>query len=225
MKGKIFVGPGNTAEKISKIIATSLAIEKTAVVNVRNVKDIFNEKFVFFNVPLDTELLIIEDCPHNFDYEFFFPVKDNTNEGGDLLFKIPVERRGYDPKIILIPFLIIITEYNPVHLLSEYRVSFTSRFEIIRFDYDEFKILKMKNDKITICYAGFSEQVHGEVVTNGDEHVIYVQELPRCTIHGQLIACKEFIKAVTCSRDGRLTALKTDEIEKLQELYSKIKDL
>ena len=127
MKVKIFVGPECTGKtRVANIIAEYVGIKNTAII--QGAKTSFENPFVFSDIPDDIKLLIIDDCPLDFDYEAFFPM---LYDGYDYTFKIHKHKRGEFRKTILVPYLIFTT--NELHEKWLHQASFTERFEIVDF--------------------------------------------------------------------------------------------
>jgi len=133
MKAKIFTGPsGSGKTTTAKLIAEYFDKDKVAFISGRHLNAGSLPRFLFTDVSDSVELIIIDDCPYNFNYGNFFAVIDNTHQGGDLRFVINVERRGENSKQLVIPYLIFITEQlDPKWLCKGY--SFSGRFDIVEF--------------------------------------------------------------------------------------------
>jgi len=130
MKAKIFVGGRESGKsRTANMIAEYVGIEKTAIFTG---KQFNNNRWVFSEIKEDTQLIIIDDCPENFNYSRFFPVEDNRPYGGELKYKITREIPRQETQIIQVPYLIFTTNKLSKKWL-EYGASFKGRFEIINF--------------------------------------------------------------------------------------------
>ena len=116
------------------MISEFVGKEKTAKICGRYA--IMEDPFVFSEIPDDTQLLIVDDLPNNFDFEKFFPVEDNDPGGVDLTFSIQIERKAEWTKTIHVPYLICIANhFNPKWL--EHEDSFCRRFDVVEFPLSE----------------------------------------------------------------------------------------
>lgn len=131
MKAKIFVGDRATGKtRIAKMISEFFEPGKVAILDGRRFNS--NHFFPLQKIPSDTKLLIIDDCPEDFDYEYFFPYNDNRFYEGDISFRITVERQGEEREIIEVPFLIFTTnKIKPKWKF--YGASFSERFDVVYF--------------------------------------------------------------------------------------------
>lgn len=130
MKAKIFIGPRSGKTRVANLISEFVGKKNTAIISInkRNWKE---DYFLFGSVPINTELLIVEDCPIDFDYSIFFSVLDKRPEG-EIEFLIKRQAQGEYPVILSIPKLILITEkLNPNFEFLD--ASFTEHFDIIEF--------------------------------------------------------------------------------------------
>ncbi|NQU54360.1 MAG: hypothetical protein HQ522_17685 [Bacteroidetes bacterium] len=134
MKAKIFTGAQRTGKtRVANMISEYIGKDKTAFICARRLNGhLSNLPLLFSEIPSNTELLIIDDCPEDFDYSFFFPVEDNRPSGGDLKFTIMKKERGKYPQPIQIPQIIFTTE-KLKSCWVESGASFLGRFDIVEF--------------------------------------------------------------------------------------------
>lgn len=91
-------------------------------------------RFAFQGLEKNVDLVIIDDCPSNFNWEMFFDVLTNG---------VTVEKKGESPFEIK-PKFIFCTNY-PVHFYGD---SFTRRFEVIEMG-TQFRFYKFRAE----CFA------------------------------------------------------------------------
>lgn len=128
MRATIYVGRISNTEDFIEKQAQTLSAQNTHAILPG--KELFKSPFSLSAIPENTKLLIVLDCPYDFDFERFYPVRDNRANGGDLIFTVKVERRGQPSVVIDIPNLIFTTEkLNPKW--KKHGVSFSDRFNVI----------------------------------------------------------------------------------------------
>ncbi|MDP3914353.1 MAG: hypothetical protein Q8R96_11540 [Bacteroidota bacterium] len=134
MRAKIFTGKGRVGKtRVANMISEYVGKNKTFFLCARSKTRSFKDNpFLFAGMPDDTELLIVDDCPLNFDYSFFFPVEDQRYAGGDLRYRLTINEQCKPKREILIPQIIFTTS----HLHKKWfkaGASFHARFEIVEF--------------------------------------------------------------------------------------------
>jgi len=165
MKAKIFVGERESGKtRTANMIAEYVGKEKTEIFFGRG---LYNHPFVFSEIKEDTKLIIINDCPENFDYSRFFQVEDNGQNGGDLKFTITREIRGQKTQIIHVPYLIFTTNKLSKKWL-EYGASFEGRFEIIQFPLSfSYEILHRTIFDISVNTPYSEKEIHEFMILTG----------------------------------------------------------
>lgn len=133
MKAKLFVGPKNTGKtRVAKMIAEFIGKNNSAYYF--DSDHVIRDPYAFSTLNSNTQLIIFDNLPLEFELEFFFPCEDNRITGGDITFSIRKHEYGHQPEIIQVPYLIFITNYlNPKWNQQPIKCSFYSRFDIIQF--------------------------------------------------------------------------------------------
>lgn len=122
MKAKVFVGPPESGKSRVAEIIKSVIGEDRSVTLYRNFQ---RNRFKYYDVSNDTELIIIDDVEDDFDFERLF--NSVSNDG----FKVTVDRPCVDSFEVTVPNLIIITESISKELADS--ASFKARFDVIEF--------------------------------------------------------------------------------------------
>lgn len=126
MKAKIFVGGDATGKtRVAKLIAEYVGINNTVFISGKDFSNKKNKKKVLQAIPSATKLIIVDDCPLNFDYDSFFIVDYPLN----FFFEV----RKYE---LPIPQIILTTEKVNSKWFNQ---SFFARFEIVEFPLSQLK--------------------------------------------------------------------------------------
>jgi hypothetical protein len=129
MKAQVYTGLPDTGKtRVAKMISEHLGKEKTVWIDGRHASPYIYNPFLFAGVSDGTKLIVIDDCPIDFDYTILFTT---VIVQGEFKFKIRVETMGSRPKEVLVDQIIITTE----RLLPKWTdcYSFNRLFEVIEF--------------------------------------------------------------------------------------------
>lgn len=125
MKAKLYIGKSETGEKgWARLRAKEVGMENTVIIDAREFSR--NNPFVFHRINENTKLVIINDCPIDFNYQCLF-----SNITPDT-FTFYVNRRGENPKEITVPEVILTAESFDAE--KNIGASFEYRFDVRRYD-------------------------------------------------------------------------------------------
>lgn len=125
MKAKIFFGPGSSGKtRTAKLISEFIGTQKTTII------DGYRFNYSIQQVPDNTELLIVDTLPNDFEFEQFYTT---INDNGEIKFCVKTAEKFQSPKILHIPYLILCA--NTIQHLDRYRESqyFNDVFDIVEF--------------------------------------------------------------------------------------------
>jgi hypothetical protein len=123
MKAKIFVGGKETGKsRVAKMISEFVGNDSTVFLTAYKRKQLGT--FDFSSIEEKTNMLIIDDCPKDFDYSYFL-----TNDTDKII--IDVNKKCKKPEKIMIPYLILIT--NELNEEWTYSLKFNRMFDVVRF--------------------------------------------------------------------------------------------
>ena len=109
MKAKIFVGPRDSGKsRVAEMIADHVGHHKTVLLNGKEFT-VFRAS-LFSEVSENTELIVFDDAPINFDYTSLLVNHVVRYIEDEILFKIKREVPGSYPIVYLVPQIIITTQ-------------------------------------------------------------------------------------------------------------------
>lgn len=175
MKAKIYTGESRTGKtRVAQMVSEHVGVDKTFWLSARGLSrdKSSNIPFLLAGISDNTELLIIDDCPIDFDYSYFFPVEDKSPrnaDGSGLKFRLTVEESQKKRRDILIPQIIFTTvKLDPKW--KESGASFNARFDIIEFPLSGVDKCSNKSTKTTIKMKpieDFKNSLYRELVSDG----------------------------------------------------------
>jgi hypothetical protein len=132
MKAKIFVGRSTSVKSIvARMIAEHVGKEKTVWIDGAGLGKRFGKKnFCFSEVHEKTKLIVFDNCPDDFDYEFLIYCSVFSKDYDHLGFQLRVDKMHEDVKDILIPQIILIS--GKLHTIFK-EPFFLRRAEVIKF--------------------------------------------------------------------------------------------